>query len=127
LEENDMKRLVAIVLLALPMGAIADHLDVIEFKLKAGCTFSTYMQIAKDFNSQWGAKNAYKSEILMPLQSNNLESLYWVGRSKDAASFGKAWDTWRDETMDPNSVAGRLSARFDACAENLSRRSYDVY
>ena len=59
--------------------------------------------------------------------AQNLVSLYWVGRTKDAATFGKAWDTWRNETADPNSVAGQLSARFVKCGTNLSRRGYDVH
>ena len=122
-----MKKLIAIALLALPMSAAADHLDVIEVKLNEGCSFSTYMQIAKDFNSQWGAKNGYKAEVLTPIQSNNLESLYWVGRSISAAAYGKAWDTWRDESADPNTVAGKLWTRFAACSTNVGRRGYDIH
>ena len=122
-----MKKLIAIMLLALPMGAAADHMDVIEVKLNDGCAVSTYLQIARDFNTQWGARNEYKAEVLVPLQSQNLVSLYWVGRSKDAATFGKAWDTWRTEIEDANSVAGKLWTRFVACSTNLARRGYDVY
>jgi hypothetical protein len=88
-----VKKILTAVLLALPMAAAADHLDVIEFKLDEGCSFATQLQIMKDFNTQWGEKNGYKAEILMPIQSQNLVSLFWVGRSKDAATFGKAWDT----------------------------------
>ncbi len=40
-----------LVLLALPMAASADYVDVIEFKLNEGCTFATEMQIVKDFNT----------------------------------------------------------------------------
>jgi len=126
-ENRIVKKLVAIALLALPMGAAADHLDVIEFKLDDGCTFSTFMQITTDFNSQWADGYAYHAEVLMPLQSNNLESLYWVGRSKDAASFGKAWDAWRSQLSDPNSAASKLWARLQACSTNLARRGYDTY
>ncbi|HLG52933.1 MAG TPA: hypothetical protein VI339_03380 [Steroidobacteraceae bacterium] len=122
-----MKKFLAVALLTLPMAAAADHLDVIEFKLDAGCDFATFMQITKDFNAQWGDRYAYHAEILMPLQSNNLESMYWIGRSKDAASFGKAWDAWRVEAQDPNSVAGKLWVRLQACSTNLARRGYDTY
>ena len=122
-----MKKLFAIMLLALPLGAAADHMDVIEVKLNADCSIDTYLQIAHDFNKDWGSKHAYKSEVLVPLQSHNLESLYWVGRSKDAASFGAAWDSWRDELKDPDSVASKLWARFTKCGMNVARRSYDVY
>lgn len=122
-----MQKALALILLALPLAASADYLDVIEFKLKDGCTFEKQLQITKDFNEQWAAKHGYKAELLMPVQSHNLATLYWVGRARDAASFGKAWDAWRSETADPNSVAGKLAARFQACEDNLSRRGYDVY
>ncbi len=122
-----MRRFIAFALLALPMGAAADHLDVIDFKLKEGCDFPKFMQITKDFNTQWGAKYGYHAEVAMALQSQDLESMRWLGRSKDAATFGKAWDTWRDEILDANSVAGKLSARFGECAHNLARRGFDVY
>ena len=122
-----MKRILAILLLLSPLVALADHLDVIEFKLNDGCSFDKYMAIANDFNTQWGAKNGYHAEVLTPIESNNLVSMYWAGRSKDAAAFGKAWDTWRNEGKDPNSVAGKLVARFAACSTNLSRRGYDTY
>jgi hypothetical protein len=122
-----MKKMLAFVLLAAPMVASADYLDVIEFKLNDGCSFQQYMPIVKDFNAQFGEKNAYRAEVLMPLQSPNLTSLYWVGRTKDAATFGKAWDTWRNQLSDPNSVAAKLWERFKACSTNLARRGYDTY
>jgi hypothetical protein len=122
-----MKKLIAIMLLALPLGAAADHMDVIEVKLNADCSVDTYLQIARDFNTDWAPKYGYKSEVLVPIQSHNLESLYWIGRSKDAASFGKAWDSWRDELKNPDSVASKLWARFAKCGVNVSRRGYDVY
>jgi len=86
-----------------------------------------YPHTAREGSLQWGSKNGYKSEVLRPIQSHNLVSLYWVGRSKDAAAFGKAWDTWRNELADPNSVASKLWARFLKCSTNLGRRGYDVY
>jgi len=122
-----MKKIIAILLLALPMGAAADHLDVIDFKLKEGCDLPKFVQIAKDFNTQWGANHGYHADVAVPLQSSDLESMRWIGRSKDAATFGKAWDTWRTETADPNSVAGKLNARFNECANNTARRGFDVY
>ena len=122
-----MKTILAIMLLALPMVAAADYIDVIEFKLKDGCSLDKQMQITNDFNAQWGAKYGYKAEVMTPVYSQDLVSLYWVGRTKDAATFGKAWDAWRDELANPNSVASKLWARFQACEDNLARRGYDVH
>jgi hypothetical protein len=122
-----MKTILSVMLLGLPMVAFADYVDVIEFKLNDGCKLETELQNMRDFNTQWGVKNGYKAEILTPVQSPNLTSLFWVGRTKDAATFGKAWDTWSNELKDPNTVASKLLARFVACGTNLSRRGYDVY
>ena len=109
------------------MSAAADHLDVIEFTFNGGCGFSTYMQIVKDCNAQWGVKHACQAEVLMPIRSNNLQSMHWVGRTKDAAAFGKAWETRRDESADTSTVAGKLWARFLACSTNVGRRGYDIH
>lgn len=122
-----MRAIVGLVLLAFSMNAFADHIDVIEVKLKEGCSLTEYLKIKDDFNSQWGSKNGYKSEVLMPIQSQNLISLYWVGRTASASAFGKAWDVWRDALNDPDSVPAKLWARFAACSTNISRRGYDVY
>jgi hypothetical protein len=116
----------AMLLLALPMTAAADHVDVIEFTLNEGCSFDKYMEIVNDFNTQWGSKNGYKSEVLTPIQSHNLVSMYWVGRSANAAAYGKAWDTWRSGLGDPSSVAAKLWARFQVCSTNVARRGYDT-
>jgi hypothetical protein len=121
-----MKKMLAALLLTLPIMASADSLDVIEFKLKEGCDFSTYMAIVKDFNA-WGKAHGYQAEILMPLHRANLETMYWVGRAASAEAFGHGWDTWRDAQSDPNSVPAKLWARLAACSLNLNRAAYDTY
>jgi hypothetical protein len=127
MEGQEMKGILAIMLFCLaPMIAAADHIDVIEFKLNNGCDFDKYMAIVKDFN-QWAAKYGYHAEMLVPIQSNNLVSMYWAGRSKDTATFGKIWDAWRNGQADPNSTEAKLGARLDACVTDLSRAGYDTY
>jgi hypothetical protein len=122
-----MKRIIAIMLFLLaPMIAAADHIDFIEFKLNDGCNFDKYMAIVKDFN-QWAAKYGYHAEMLVPIQSKNLVSIYWAGRSKDTATFGKVWDAWRNGQSDPNSAEAKLGTRLDACVTDLSREGYDTY
>lgn len=77
-----MQRILAAVLLMLPVTSMADYLDVIKF---------------------------------------------WVGRSANAADFGKAWDTWRDAQANADSVPAKLNPRFDACSTNVSRSGYESY
>ncbi len=122
-----MKKLLLAAVLLLPLPAMGDHLDVIQFKLNEGCSMQTYSAIVKDFNQQWGAKYGYHAEVAFPVQSPDLVSMYWIGRSADAMSFGKAWDVWREESKDPDSVAGKLLARFVDCSTNVGRRGYDTY
>ncbi len=122
-----MKKIMLTVLLAMPLGASADHLDVFDFKLKEGCDLAKVVQLKNDFNAQWGASHGYQAEVAVPIQSSDLESFRWLGRSKDAAAFGKAWDTWRAEVADPTSVAGKLAARFGDCTNNSARRGFDLY
>ena len=122
-----MKNLLFAMLLILPIGVLADHIDVIEIQLHEGCSVSKYVAIKDDFNEQWGAKNGYHSEVLVPIQSNNLTSLFWVGRSDNAAAFGNAWDQWRNDLTDSESVASKLWVRFLDCSTNVARRGYDVY
>jgi hypothetical protein len=121
-----MKKLLALALLACPLVATADNLDVFEFKLKDGCDFAKYMAIVKDFN-EWGKAHGYRTEVLVPIQRMNLETMYWVGRSKDAETFGKAWDAWRDAQSDAGSVPAKLAARFIECNTDLNRAGYDTY
>lgn len=122
-----MKKMILAILLCAPMAAYAEYMDVIEFKLINACSFDKYMEIVNDFNKNWGEANEYKSRVAMPLQNDNLELMYWLGTTKDAATFGKAWDTWRDALSDPDSTPAKLWERFQACSLNLGRSGYDIY
>jgi hypothetical protein len=82
---------------------------------------------SREFNDQWGKKNGYHAEILTPIHSHDLKSVYWIGRSAGAQAFGKAWDTWQKEATDANSVAAKLQAKFAECSMEVSRRGYDIH
>ncbi len=121
-----MRKLLIAALLLFPSTAFAEHMDVIEFELKDGCSFEKYMAITKDFN-EWGKTVGYSASVAVPIQSNNLTSMFWLGTTADAAAFGKAWDIWRDAQANPESVPAKLQARFSECEESLGRRGYDIY
>lgn len=121
-----MKKVILALLLFMPVGASAEYMDVIEFKLVEGCSFATYMEIVKDFNV-WGKANGYTSKVAMPLQNENLESMYWLGTTANAAAFGKVWDAWRNSLSDPDSTPAKLWGRFQECSVNLGRWGYDIY
>jgi len=122
-----LKKILVLAFLLLPATAGADHMDVIEVKLDPKCSVAEYVEIAKDFNETWGKDHGYRTEIAVPLQNDNLTSVYWLGRSANAAAFGAAWDAWRDALPDGKSVAARLQKRFDKCSDNESRSSFDLY
>jgi len=122
-----VRKLVIASLILFPLSAAADHMDVIEVTLKDGCTVEEYVAIAKDFNDQWAKKYGYHSEVAVPVQNEQLTSIYWLGRSASTEAFGKAWDAWRDQTRDANSVAGKLQERFTKCSENKARSGFDLY
>ena len=122
-----MKKLIALFVLAFPMAASADYVDVIAGQLKPGCSMSKYLQIVKDFNEQWAKEYGYKAEVLMPLQSKDLATFFFVGRVADAAAFGKGLDAWNAAQADANSTPAKLMARFRECTTGESRAGYQSY
>ncbi|WP_219895185.1 hypothetical protein [Aquisediminimonas profunda] len=122
-----MKRLLLGAALLLPTPALAESLDVIQVKLKSTCSLPTYLGIVADFNTSWGKAHGYNTRIAVPLHSNDLTIISWLGTTANAEVFGKAWDAWRDAQRDANSTAAKLQARFNDCGDNVMRRSYDVF
>ena len=122
-----MKKLLFLILFLSPTLASAEYMDVIKFKLTGECTLAEYLAIKDDFNSQWGKENGYTSRVAMPLQNEDLESMYWIGTAENAAAFGAAYDTWRNALSDPNSIPSKLWVRFQRCSDNISRRGFDIY
>ena len=119
-----MKKTMALLLLAVPAVACADYVDVLSAKLKEGCSVATLQLIVKDFNETWAKEGTYKAELLVPMMSQDVNTVYWVGRTKDAETFGKGVERWRREAMDANSVAGKLSARMSQCVNWGSRGGF---
>lgn len=124
---DEMKKTVALLLLALPAVASADYVDVLSATLKEGCSVATFGQIVKDFNATWAKEGVYKAELLVPMMSQDMQTLYWVGRIKDAEAFGKGLERWRREAMDPNSDAGKLNTRMNQCVTWGSRGGFATY
>jgi hypothetical protein len=121
-----MKKWLIAALFALPLSANAYHMDVIEMELKEGCSFGQLMQIIGDFN-RWGKDYGYAARVARPIQSSNQTSIWWMGTSENAEAFGKAWDAWSEELMDPESDPSKLMVRLAECTSSLGRAGYDVY
>jgi len=122
-----MKKLMWLFVLAFPMAAQADYLDVIAGKMTGACSLEKYLAIVKDFNEQWGKSRGYTVEILLPQQSQDVHTFYWVGRIANAEAFGKGLDAWNAAQSDPNSLPSKLIARFRECTVNQSRAGFMTY
>ena len=73
-----MKKLSLTILLLTPALGSDVYLDVIKFKLTENCSFSEYLVIVQDFNTQWGQSNGYSSRVAMPLQDDDLGWFNWI-------------------------------------------------
>jgi phospholipase/lecithinase/hemolysin len=122
-----MRKLIALFVLAIPMAAQADYVDVIAAKMTGACSMAKYLQIVKDFDEQWGKSHNYKVEILVPQQSADVHTFYWVGRAANAEAFGRGLDAWNAAQADPNSAPSKLMARFRECSTNSSRGGFMTY
>lgn len=122
-----MKKMILIAAMLFSAPAAANTLDVISSKLKAGCTFSNYLSITKDFNDTWGKAHGYNAQLMLPVHSSDTSLVIWVGTTASAEAFGKAWDAWRNALANPNTTEAKLQARFDACTTQVSRANYDTY
>ena len=123
-----MKKLLIIAILACPWTVSADYMDVIAIHLKEGCTVEDLVPVKDDFNETWGSKNGYMAEWAVPLYSDDMETIYWIGRTESAQAYGAAWDTWRDNVGTEGSVEAGLWERFLECEEVPfeHRRGYDI-
>ena len=120
-----MKKLIPSILLALPLAASAGHMDVIEMEIIDSCSMPKLLDILQDFN-KWGESHGYQAEIAVPIQSNNLTSVFWIGRSESTAAFGAAFDSWEADLANKGSVPAKLNARFEDCTTNVARRAYTL-
>ena len=119
-----MKKILGAILILSASASQAGHLDVISFTLDESCSFGTYLEIVDDFN-EWGEAYGYQAEVAAPLFTDDMATHYWLGRSADNETFGKAYDAWEAGQADAESVPAKLAARFDECGEeNMSRRAY---
>ncbi len=105
----------------------AGHLDVIGFTLNEDCTLGQHLEIVDDFN-EWGKAFGYRAEVAAPLFNNDMATHYWLGRSADNETFGKAYDAWEAGQADADSVPAKINARFEECGEeNTSRNAYMTF
>ena len=106
--------------------AQAEFLDVIAFKLKPACTMADFIQLNKEMND-WGKKYNMTSEVAVPVFSDNPAGSAWLGRTPNAAAFGKVWDAWRTAVDNADPVVKKMNDRWSECTETVYRRGFDTY
>ena len=76
-----MKTLLATILLfAATSVAAVEHLDVIKVKIKPECSVAEYVAITEDFNENWGKAHGYHAWVAVPIQSEDLYTVWWMAR-----------------------------------------------
>ncbi len=121
-----MKKIIGAMLLLVASASHAGHLDVISYTLSEDCTMEKHFEIVNDFNA-WAEAYGYQAEIAVPTFHSNLATLYWLGRSANSETFGKAIDAWESALGDASSVPARLNARFRECSINHTRHAYTTF
>lgn len=118
-----MKRFIGIMFLLTSSVSYADHLDVISFTLKDGCSYSEMNETVAEFNG-WASDMGYQAEIASPMFHDDMNTRYWIGRSAGNEAFGKAYDSWFSGLVDEDSNVASLSERMNDCMDFGARRAY---
>jgi len=105
-----------------PQVAQADYVDVITNKLTGDCTMEKYLATVDDFRGVMTAQGySYTVEVLVPVTGSDLSSVFWVGRTKDLATFGAEYSKWLTALGKSGSPESKANASLNECATNVSR------
>ena len=119
-----MKLLVSIVSICLfaPVVASADYLDVIVNKLNDGCSLDEYNKVVEEFRGvMTSEKYSYTVEIAVPFTGPELDVVYWIGRTKDIATFGVENGRWDQALANAKSSEAKVNAKLEKCSINVRR------
>jgi hypothetical protein len=114
--------LLALPLALLAQAAQADYVDVIVNKMNPDCTMETYLGTVEEFRGVMTSQGyTYALEILAPVMGPDLGVVYWVGRTKDFATFGAEYTKWLAALENAGSPEAKVNARLNQCTTNVSR------
>jgi hypothetical protein len=112
----------ALLLIVGPQVAKADYVDVITNKLTTSCTMEQYLSTVQEFRGVMTSQGyTYTVEILAPVTSPDLNNVFWVGRTKDLATFGVEYTKWLNALGKAGSPEAKVNAKLNKCATNVSR------
>ena len=119
-----MKLLISLVSICLfaPVVASADYLDVIATKLKEDCSLAEYNKVIEEFRGvMTSEKYSYSVEIAVPFTGPELDVVYWIGRTKDIATFGVENGRWDQALANAKSPEAKVNAKLEKCSVNVRR------
>jgi hypothetical protein len=119
-----MKLLISLVSICLfaPVVASADYLDVIATKLKDNCSLAEYNKVIEEFRGvMTSEKYSYSVEIAVPFTGPELDLVYWIGRTKDIATFGVENGRWDQALANAKSPEAKVNAKLEKCSVNVRR------
>lgn len=97
-------------------------MDVIANRLNDGCSLDDYTKVVDEFRGVMKSEGySYTVEIAVPFVGPELDVIYWVGRTKDLATFGSENDKWIKALTNAMSAESKINAKLNKCATNLRR------
>ncbi len=114
--------LLALALLIAPTMASADYLDVITNSLNDGCSMEEYGKVVEEFRGVMTSEGySYTVEIVLPFIGDQLDAIFWVGRTKDFATFASETARWEKALTNSMSPESKINMKLNDCATNVSR------
>lgn len=114
--------MLAIVLLFVPLAASAQYLDVIGNELKEDCSLDEYLKVVEAFRGVMKAEGySYTVEIAQPHSSENLSTIWWIGRTKDLVTYASDYTKWEMALAKPGSRESKVNDKLNDCSKNISR------
>jgi hypothetical protein len=114
--------LLGLAILTAPLAASAQYIDAISNKLIGTCTLDQYLGVIEEFRGVMKSEGyTYTVEIMQPL-TGDLGVVWWVGRTKDLATYGTEYTRWETALGTAGSPEAKVNAKLDACAENVTRQ-----
>lgn len=112
----------AIFLLVAPLTASADYLDVIGNKLNDGCSLEQYLSGVEAFRGVMKAEGySYTVEIGQPHTGEDLTIIWWIGRTKDLATYATDYSRWEKALTKSGSPESKVNEKLSKCSTNVSR------
>lgn len=116
--------LLAVAMLLAPAVARADYLDVITTRL-GDCSLDKYMSIVAEFRLVMAEqKYPYTVEIAVPFINNEMDTVYWIGRSPNLAAFAEGYTRWESQIAKSGTPEAKVSDRLNTCGESVSRSGH---